>query len=790
VSAQAIQAASIYILASLKDEVTGELKRVKGEVNDLSGGFRKGISALGDFGSSLSSLVAPLGLIGGIGISTAAGFDQAMATVGARAGLVGADLDRVRKFALDMGAQFPVSSTEAADALGELMAAGMNTESAMAALPAVLTGAAASGESLASVTSVLTVILSSFGLEASESANVVDILSQAAAVSTGSIASLGEGFANVGAIAAQFGLDVKDTAAALAILDNAGIKGAEGGTALKSLFTQLNSKVGQKQLKDLGTSLYYTNDQIRDIIKTNKMLAKDGIPPLPVPKAGDIRPFADVLDEIEIKLDGMTDQQRNAALDKLGGSFGKVALSALLSGASLEEVERLMNQQASATEVADARMKSFNGVMTNLQGSVEALMINAFTPFMENVLTPLGVKVNDVVNQLNEWVQVNPELTTQIIGVGAALLLLGGGSVGVAFVVGKVIELAGAFKTLMTFALPVIAPLAVIFGLVYAYLNNLGGFADWVNGVGDGFRELDPAAQAAVLSVGALGIAFVLFNKSLIAGQLAIWIGQIATALSASFAAGGIVGVATTIVSGLAGAFSLLSAALMPIAGAVWALLAPFLAIAAPIALVAGLLAAYLTNFGGFKDFIDGIGTWMKTEIPKAWNAAGKVISGMLNNILGALVAFKDMIIRVLLTPLKMLFDAVRQTAQAIGNLTLAAQMQSALNEIDRVNGVGAAYNPENNKFAEVVKEPGKAIGGKLHGITRVGEHNNPELYREGSKTYLIPGERTGEHQIFPRSQEGASRTKHMEEVTLRDVQTPEQLFAAIERLAEKAAAT
>jgi len=209
-----------------------------------------------------------------------------MATVGARAGLVGADLDQVRKFALDMGAQFPVSSTEAADALGELMAAGMDTKEAMAALPAVLIGASASGESLASVTSVLTVILSSFGLEAKDCAEIVDILSQAAAVSTGSIASLGAGFDNVGAIAAQFGLDVKDTAAALAILDNAGIKGAEGGTALKSLFTQLNSKVGTKQLKDLGTSLYYTNTQVQDIIKTNRALARDGLPQNPYLKRG------------------------------------------------------------------------------------------------------------------------------------------------------------------------------------------------------------------------------------------------------------------------------------------------------------------------------------------------------------------------------------------------------------------------------------------------------------------------------------------------------------------------
>ncbi len=858
---EAIQAASIYILASLKDEVTGELKRVKGEVDDLSGNFRKGIGALGDFGSALSSLVAPLGLIGGIGISTAAGFDQSMATISARAGLVGADLDRVRKFALDMGAQFPVSSTEAADALGELLASGQSTEEALATLPAVLTAASASGESLGTVTDVVTGILAAFNIEASESANVVDILSAAAAVSKANIADLGAGFDNVGAIASQFGLSVKDTAAALAILSNANIKGAEGGTALKSLFTQLNSKVGQKELKALGTSLYYTKSQIQEIIKTNKALARDGMPTIPVPKAGDIRPFADVLSDIEKKLGKMTDKERNKAMDLLGGSFGKVALSALLAGDSIEEVERQMDKQASASEVANARMSSFQGVITNLQGSVEALMINAFTPFMNNVLTPLTTKVNEVVMKINEWVVANPELMTQIVSVGAALLLLGGGAVSVAFLVDKLVSLGSAFGTLFSAAAPVILPLLVIGGLVtayitnfagfrdavndlatafnnldpaskgiiiglgaigliasgvtlpigaaatamwglvasvaafmapllvigglfYAYLTNLGGFRTWVDGIGDGFRNLDPAAKVAVGGIALLSIGFLALKSSLVAGMLSTWIANIGVALSAAYASGGIVGIATTVVSGLAGAFSLMLAPLAPLAAGLWAVISPVLAVAAPIALVAGLIYAYMENLGGFKDFIDGFGNWLREGFA-GWEKAGQAVGAFVDFAVSKLIEFKDWVLKGILSPFKDVIILVQKMANALGDTALAAGMQELLNII---NGTEGKYNAENNniKSKKAQHDAGKATGGKIMETREVGEGNQPEIYKEQGKTYLVPGNKGG-GTVFPRFKGSAGGGGlNIGNITLPGVRDPEQFLQELEMVAKR----
>lgn len=800
---EAIQAASIYILASLKDEVTGELKRVKSGVDGFASGVRKNISLLGDFGSSLSSLVAPLGLIGGIGISTAAGFDQAMATVGARAGLVGKDLDDVRKFALDMGAQFPVSSTEAADALGELLASGMDTKEAMATLPAVLTAASASGESLGVVTDVVTNILAAFNMEAAQSTDVVNILAAAAAVSKADIASLGAGFTNVGAIASQFGLSVKDTAAALAILSNAGIGGAEAGTALKSLFTQLNSKVGQKELKSLGTSLYYTNAQIQEIVKTNKSLARDGFPPIPVPKVGEIRPFADVLADIEKKLGTMTDAQRNKAMDLLGGSFGKVALSALLAGDSIEEVERNMDKQASASEVAEARMSSFKGIITNLQGSVEALMINAFTPFMNNILAPMGTQVTNIVNGLNDWVSKNPELMTQIVGVGAALLLMGSGAVGVSFVVGKVMDLATAFGGLAMAAAPVILPLAVIAGLVYAYLNNLGGFKEWVDGIGEAFRNADPLIKAAVISLFAVGGAFLFLKGSLIAGQLAIWITEIGTALGAAYAAGGIVGVASTVVSGLAGAFSLLLAPLAPLAAGLWALLAPFLTIAAPIAVVGGLITAYLTNLGGFKDWIDGFGNWMRTEVPKAWAAAGQAIGGFVDTAIDKIIAFKDWVLRGILTPFKDVISLVQKMAIAMGDTALASSMQDLLNIIAGVNqeegggSGGGATSPRNERNVSQrgvpggmqdaqpnpPRIPGNAVGGIGQPMSEIGENDSPELVRQGGKTYLVPGNKGGHATVYPRysGSGGGGGTLNIGNLNLPNVRNTEEFVRELE---------
>jgi TP901 family phage tail tape measure protein len=244
---------------------------------------------------------------------------------------------------------------------------------------------------------------------------VVDALSQAAGSSSATVDDLAQGFKSAGPVANLFGMSVRETAATLAVLSENGIKGAEGGTALKSMLLNLvrPTKEVDKALKELGVSMYDAN--------------------------GDVRDFDSVIDDLDTALDRlpMDDQIRLSTL--LAGSYGITAFSALRASGGIDTMLESMDGAASASVVAEARMKGFSGSFDSLKGSVETLMIQALTPFMENVLTPMVQKLTPVVNAITDWVAENPELISQIgtatLGVaalagaltitGTALMLLG-----------------------------------------------------------------------------------------------------------------------------------------------------------------------------------------------------------------------------------------------------------------------------------------------------------------------------------------------------------------------------
>lgn len=227
---------------------------IQSAMQDAQRQFASGLlgmsQTLRDWGKSLSSLgqsitlaTAPLAVMGTVGLKTASDFENAMLEISARTGTTGADLERVRDIAIDLGAKTVFSAQDAANALLLLLAAGQSTEEALSTLPAVLDGAAASGASLGETADVVTSVLAAFGLQAQDSADVVDVLARASAASKADMLSIGQGFANVGTVASQFGMSIEQTAAVLSIFANNGIAGAEAGTQLKSMLLNMNRLV-------------------------------------------------------------------------------------------------------------------------------------------------------------------------------------------------------------------------------------------------------------------------------------------------------------------------------------------------------------------------------------------------------------------------------------------------------------------------------------------------------------------------------------------------------------------
>ena len=415
------------IVASLAVEIGAEIggwQTGLGQVQSGIMGIGPKITGLGSqitaMGAQIGLAFAPLTAAMGGGIKVASDFETIMAEIGARAGLTGDELGAIQQFALDMGAETAFSAQQAAEGLLQLLTSGQNVEQAMATLPAVLDAAAASGADLGQTADNITDIMAAFGLDVDDATGVVDALARAAGASSADMPGLAQGFANVGGVANQFGLSVEQTAAALALLSENGIKGAEAGTALKSMLLNMSRDTEDTlgAWNELGTSLYDAE--------------------------GNLRNLPTVLQEVEDALATRTAEDQNNILKDLFGSYGILAGTALTGAVSIDDMQSSMEGATGASDVAAARMDTFSGKVDTLIGSLETLAITTLTPLMNDVLKPLAETLTEVVNGVILWADENPELAGTLTQVLAGLAIAGPGLM----LVGGIIKGVGAAATL------------------------------------------------------------------------------------------------------------------------------------------------------------------------------------------------------------------------------------------------------------------------------------------------------------------------------------------------------
>ena len=185
-------------------------------------------------------------LIGGVGVAavkTAADFDSAMSQVAAVSGATGKDFDTLRNKAREMGAKTKFSATEAAEAMNYMAMAGWKTEDMLDGIEGVMNLAAASGEDLAPTSAIVTDALTAFGLSAKDSGHFADILAAASSNANTNVSMMGETFKYCAPIAGALGFSAEDTAEAIGLMANAGIKSSQAGTALRTIMNNLAGDV-------------------------------------------------------------------------------------------------------------------------------------------------------------------------------------------------------------------------------------------------------------------------------------------------------------------------------------------------------------------------------------------------------------------------------------------------------------------------------------------------------------------------------------------------------------------
>lgn len=307
------------------------------------------LKAVGDNITNVGKKFFPVtGVVTGLGtaaVKTAADFDTAMSQVAAVSGATGSDFDALRDKAREMGSKTKFSAAEAAEAMNYMAMAGWKTEDMLEGIEGVMNLAAASGEDLATTSDIVTDALTAFGLSASDSGHFADILVAASSNANTNVSMMGETFKYCAPIAGALGFSAEDTAEAIGLMANAGIKGSQAGTALRTIMNNLTGDI-QLSGQALGDVTIQTTNA-----------------------DGSMRDLSDILADCRGAFSQLTESEQAQAAEAL---VGKNAMSGFL--ALMNAGEGDINKLSSAIANCDGTAESMATTMQdNLAGQLQIL---------------------------------------------------------------------------------------------------------------------------------------------------------------------------------------------------------------------------------------------------------------------------------------------------------------------------------------------------------------------------------------------------------------------------------
>ena len=200
-------------------------------------------------------------------INSGMDFDKSMSQVAATMGITTDEIGELTEFAKHMGETTAFSAAQSADALNYMALAGYDAETSMKMLPTVLNLAAAGNMDLATASDMVTDAQSALGLSLDETSEMVDKMAKASSKSNTSVEQLGNAFLTVGGTAKNLKNGTTEAATALGILADNGIKGSEGGTALRNVILSLSAPTDKAagSLQELGIQVFDAEGNMRGL---------------------------------------------------------------------------------------------------------------------------------------------------------------------------------------------------------------------------------------------------------------------------------------------------------------------------------------------------------------------------------------------------------------------------------------------------------------------------------------------------------------------------------------------
>ncbi len=337
------------------------------------------ISTVSGLGSALLNVAETAGKsllsLGKSAVSVGKNFESSMSQVIATMGVTSDTMtengeniyEKLSEKAKEMGSTTKFSASEAADALNYLALAGYDAEKACDALPQVLNLAQAGGMDLARTSDLVTDAMSALGIDATTEnlQHFGDVLAKTASKSNTSVEQLGDALLVCGGQAKMSGLELNEMATMLGIFADNGIKGSEGGTALRNLLKNMytpTSKAAQA-MEQLGIS------------------ASDAV-------TGELRPVQEVLMDTMSAMESLSEADRMQAMSDIFDVQVLASASAALNNSSdrfNELSAEIANCDGAMQQMADTMNDNLEGDLAGLNSSLEGLGVEVYESLSESL---------------------------------------------------------------------------------------------------------------------------------------------------------------------------------------------------------------------------------------------------------------------------------------------------------------------------------------------------------------------------------------------------------------------
>lgn len=390
-------------------ETESKLKNFKGQLakignvklTALGNQFKEIGKKMSDTGKTLTQKVTvPLAAIGGAALTVGSKFDTAMSQVAATMGKSVDEIKELRDFAQEMGSKTAFSATEAAEALNYMALAGYDADTSMKMLPTVLNLAAAGAMDLATASDMVTDAGSALGLSIEETETLIDQMAKTASTTNTSVSQLGSAILTVGGTAKVMKGGPAELAQVLGLLADNGIKGSEGGTALRNMILSLSSPTDKAAttLERLGINVFDAE--------------------------GNMRSMKDIMGDLGTSLSKLTDEERTQAIASIFNKRDLKSVNALLGTSSErwdEVAKSISDAGGSAEQMANTQLDNMAGSLTLLKSALEGAGI-AISDVLAPYVRQLADFITGLVTKFNE---LDPNVKKVIVMIGTAVAALG-----------------------------------------------------------------------------------------------------------------------------------------------------------------------------------------------------------------------------------------------------------------------------------------------------------------------------------------------------------------------------